>query len=177
MILVPVLRLNKPFYIGNIESHIVASCPSSKALYLPQAISFKIKSQIGQQISGLRQALGYEPGKAEVGCEQCELLSCERGVAWPHSLSFGAVAVHAAVRGLPAGLPGHPVPHLHRQAGFRASLDSAPELFTPCFCRNRNPKPSEFCHGCPVTEQAGQHPEPANEKSCASVLRDAAKVF
>jgi len=40
-------------------------------------------------------------------------------------LSLGAVAVHAAVRGLPAGLPSHPAPHLHRQARLRTPLDRA----------------------------------------------------
>lgn len=40
-------------------------------------------------------------------------------------LSLGAVAVHAAVRGLPAGLPSHPAPHLHRQARLCAPLDRA----------------------------------------------------
>lgn len=40
-------------------------------------------------------------------------------------LSLGAVAVHAAICGLPAGLPSHPAPHLHRQARLRAPLDRA----------------------------------------------------
>ena len=49
-------------------------------------------------------------------------------------LSLGAVAVHAAVCGLPAGLPSHPAPHLHRQARLRAPLDGAAQLLAPCFC-------------------------------------------
>lgn len=49
-------------------------------------------------------------------------------------LSLGAVAVHAAVRGLPAGLPGHPAPHLHRQPRLRAPLDRAAQLLTSRFC-------------------------------------------
>lgn len=49
-------------------------------------------------------------------------------------LSLGAVAVHAAVSGLPAGLPSHPAPHLHRQARLCAPLDRAAQLLSSCFC-------------------------------------------
>lgn len=40
-------------------------------------------------------------------------------------LSLRAVAVHAAVCGLPAGLASHPAAHLHRQPRLRAPLDRA----------------------------------------------------
>ena len=50
-------------------------------------------------------------------------------------LSLGAVAVHAAVSGLPAGLPSHSAPHLHRQARLCTPLDSAAQLLTSCFCK------------------------------------------
>lgn len=58
----------------------------------------------------------------------------------PHSLSFGAVAVHAAVGGLPAGLAGHPVAHLHGQARFCAPLHRAPQLLAAGFCTDRGQK-------------------------------------
>lgn len=48
-------------------------------------------------------------------------------------LSLGAVAVHASVCGLPAGLSSHPASHLHRQACLCAPLDSAAQLFTSRF--------------------------------------------
>lgn len=120
-ILVPVLSLDKSFYTGNIESHIVASCPTSKALYLPQAISFKIKSQIGQLISGLRQALGDEPRKAEVGCEQCELalLRAGHGAA---SLTFLQSCSCSCCRPWTPGWP----------AGSSSSSSPPPGRF-PCF--------------------------------------------
>lgn len=55
--------------------------------------------------------------------------------AWVHVslLSLGAVAVHASICGLPAGLPSHPASHLHRQACLCAPLDSAAQLFTSRF--------------------------------------------
>lgn len=43
--------------------------------------------------------------------------------------AVGAVAVGAAVGGLPAALPGDPGPHLHRDAGLRAPPDVATQLF------------------------------------------------
>ena len=50
-----------------------------------------------------------------------------------HLLSLRAVAVHAAVVGLPAGLPGHPAAHLHGQARLCATLDGAAQLLSSCF--------------------------------------------
>lgn len=41
----------------------------------------------------------------------------------PHSLALGAVAIHAVLNGLVAGLAQRPAGHLHRQAGLRAPLD------------------------------------------------------
>lgn len=43
--------------------------------------------------------------------------------------AVGAVAVGAAVSGLPAALPGDPGPHLHRDAGLRAPPNVAAQLF------------------------------------------------
>lgn len=43
--------------------------------------------------------------------------------------AVGAVAVGAAVGGLPAALPGDPGPHLHRDAGLRAPPNVAAQLF------------------------------------------------
>lgn len=53
-------------------------------------------------------------------------------------LSLGAVAVHAAVCGLPAGLPSHPAPHLHSQARLCAPLNRAAQLLSSCFCTHRH---------------------------------------
>ena len=41
----------------------------------------------------------------------------------PHSLALGAVAIHAVLDGLVAGLAQCPAGHLHCQAGLRAPLD------------------------------------------------------
>ena len=41
----------------------------------------------------------------------------------PHSLALGAVAVHAVLNGLVAGLAQGPAGHLHSQASLRAPLD------------------------------------------------------
>lgn len=41
----------------------------------------------------------------------------------PHSLALRAVAVHAVLDGLVAGLAQRPAGHLHRQARLRAPLD------------------------------------------------------
>lgn len=55
-------------------------------------------------------------------------------IPWSVSLlSLWAVAVHAAVRGLPARLAGHPASHLHRQARLRAPLDRATQFLASCF--------------------------------------------
>lgn len=48
-----------------------------------------------------------------------------------HSRSVGAVGVGAAVGGVLAALPCHPVPHLHRDAGLRAPSDGAAKLLRP----------------------------------------------
>lgn len=58
----------------------------------------------------------FNPELLALRCERAQNVSL---------LSLGAVAVHAAVCGLPAGLPSHPAPHLHRQARLRAPLDRA----------------------------------------------------
>lgn len=48
-----------------------------------------------------------------------------------YSRSVGAVGVGAAVGGVLAALPCHPVPHLHGDAGLRAPPDGAAELLRP----------------------------------------------
>lgn len=53
-------------------------------------------------------------------------------------LSLGAVAVHAAVCGLPTRLSSHPAPHLHSQARLCAPLDRAAQLLTSCFCTHNH---------------------------------------
>lgn len=52
-------------------------------------------------------------------------------------LSLWAVAVHAAVSGFAAGLPGHSASHLYGQSCLRAPLDSAAQLLSSCFYRDR----------------------------------------
>lgn len=51
-----------------------------------------------------------------------------------HPRSVGAVGVGAAVRGVLAALPSHPVPHLHSDAGLGAPPDGTPELLGPTVC-------------------------------------------
>lgn len=67
-------------------------------------------------------------------------------------LSLRAVAVHAAVGGLPAGLPSHPAPHLHRQARLCAPLDGAAQLLASCFCAHRHTQEKKEGEG----EERGQ---------------------
>lgn len=63
-------------------------------------------------------------------------------------LSLRAVAVHAPIRRLPAGLTGHPVPHLHSQPCLSAPLDGAPQLLAPCFCGDKKAAPiARRCRG------------------------------
>lgn len=61
-------------------------------------------------------------------------------------LSLGAVAVHAPIRRLAAGLTGHPVPHLHGQPRLSAPLDGAPQLLTPCLCGDKTEVSITPCH-------------------------------
>lgn len=70
-------------------------------------------------------------------------------------LSLRAVAVHAPVRRLPAGLTGHPVPHLHGQPCLRAPLDRAAQLLTPCFCGDKSQVP--IAPRCGAWLQAPHH--------------------
>lgn len=56
-------------------------------------------------------------------------------------LSLRAVAVHAPICWLPAGLTGHPVPHLYSQPCLSAPLDGAPQLLAPCFCGDKREAP------------------------------------
>lgn len=68
-------------------------------------------------------------------------------------LSLGAVAVHAPIRRLPAGLAGHPVSHLHSQPCLSAPLDGAPQLLAPRLCRDKRDisitpwPPAHLCYG------------------------------
>lgn len=55
-----------------------------------------------------------------------------------YSLSLRAVAVHAAVSGFAAGLSGHPASHLYGQTRLCAPLDSAAQLLSSCFYRDRD---------------------------------------
>lgn len=72
-------------------------------------------------------------------------------------LSLRAVAVHAPIRRLPAGLTGHPVPHFHSQPCLGAPLDGAPQLLAPCFCRDKREAPTApRCHS-PVEPHWRQH--------------------
>lgn len=61
-------------------------------------------------------------------------------------LSLRAVAVHAPICRLAAGLTGHPVPHLHGQPCLSAPLDGAPQLLAPCFCGDKREAPIAPCH-------------------------------
>jgi hypothetical protein len=60
-----------------------------------------------------------------------------------HLLSLGAVAVHAAVGGLPAGLPSHPAPHLYGQARLCAPLHGAAKLLPTGFWTEQRDRAGE----------------------------------
>ena len=83
--------------------------------------------------------------KFVLSCEVLFFPVCSR--ISPHSLPLGAVAVHAAVGGLPAGLPGHPAPHLHGQACLRAALDGAAQLLTARFWSGEREKRKPLFRG------------------------------
>lgn len=80
-------------------------------------------------------------------------------------LSLRAVAVHAPIRRLPAGLTGHPVPHLHSQPCLSAPLDGAPQLLAPCFCEDKKAAPiARRCRGWAAL-RAAHHRSPRQKHS------------
>lgn len=72
-------------------------------------------------------------------------------------LSLRAVTVHAPIRRLPAGLTGHPVPHLHGQPCLSAPLDGASQLLAPCFCGDKREAPIAPCHRSRPALRAAHH--------------------
>ena len=64
-----------------------------------------------------------DPGLLEGTAPSLPPTPHSRRLRAPHSLALGAVAVHAVLNGLVAGLAQGPAGHLHCQAGLRAPLD------------------------------------------------------
>lgn len=55
-----------------------------------------------------------------------------------HSLALGAIAVHAVLNGLVAGLAHRAAGHLHSQTRLRAALDVSPQFPALSICAQRD---------------------------------------